>query len=338
MKLFKFDLVSFYCSEKLSNSSHYNYTCKEPYRHAVAIDTEKDQTAVEKKAIDRATGKVPLILDVNNEFENLEIVSFEYLSSGGKRYNVKLIVDNEILIVTLRDKVFEYCVLNLNIKKGKLSGKWRYINESGALLVPIGSPWDIKYSAVHNSEPLVKVKNKDLVPGNIYKTIPQIKNTKLPSFCIYLGTSYKEDVYTRYGRYGTSELKPIKVQLFLSYNAPAWQFNASTNYRNVDFDYLNFYFTKTTTVYEIVPDAVEKTLASRIKSMKTTVLNNVGVDNNSILRATSEECKKEIEAIIADTHICPKGGYLQYSALQSYLKRKINSGTLQATSITTTWV
>ena len=80
-----------------------------------------------------------------------------------------------------------------SIINSTLSGDWRFINKSGALLVPVGSEIEVQYAKENSISTIERVRAKDVKIGSIYKSLTNARSGKGSSI-VYLGKLYKIEV------------------------------------------------------------------------------------------------------------------------------------------------
>lgn len=198
MKQYRFDYVTLYCRNlvKVENVSYLNSVPFKEFRHSFPVDLEKDHSTAKTWMESSHYGSDPsdtLVMDVDNKFEDPLLVSIEHRSNGGRAYTVAVYIGEEDLHVLfeIRDKVFEELLFSHSIEKGVIKGKFRFINDRGACLVPLNGLRDKNYRSVHESPPITRVLKKNLVIGKAYLTLDQLKNrSKIENISIYMGTCY----------------------------------------------------------------------------------------------------------------------------------------------------
>lgn len=198
LKIFPFKTVEFYCSPN-NSKNHYSgkYLTYDSYDYkGYPVDVDKDNTTAIKNSYytnpqgKRVEGEYFL---EDNLFEDIELSNL-YYKNHGFDYNVIITISTgERIRVTLKDSVFNEFIMNGGtIKNRVLKGKWRFINNSGALLVPVGSILDTRYQKENSEDKfkgITKVKVKDLKVGEIYKNKASLDNDYI-QFMVYLGKCY----------------------------------------------------------------------------------------------------------------------------------------------------
>lgn len=360
MKLFKFDLVTFYAGKKNAENAYYKYLTGR--RDAFPVDTEKPhETAI--KWASRGTEGPEWVVDVENEFTDLKVVHVEHRSQGGRAYKVLLTVEGEEIIVEIRDKVFEEYILNGNINNGVLSGTWKFINDRGASLVPVDSHWAKDYDKIHRAAPATKVKPKDQKPMEAYKSIGDIKN-KNPAFCIYLGEVYREELENG-SSFSNISLNPDKLYLYVTIFYADYLKNPDLkNFCSyLHFDLLK---SKKTNLYKVgsTLSVDEKIIYSEFKKdgigvYKTKEHNPFNEryrsSTTNIFRNSPEKVKEDIIKInnlvnIVSQHVSPQSSswirissrttttILNKGTYNKYVRGEIDNGNFTTTDLCSTWV
>jgi hypothetical protein len=344
LKLFKFELVTFYGRNKFPDT-HWDKSLANR-RPVFPVDTEKPQETAVSWASNNQ-GDAEWVVDVNNSFSELQIIGVEHRGNGGRAYKVALTVEEEDIVVEIRDKVFEHFLLSGKIDKGKLSGTWKFINDRGSSLVPVNSHWAIDYDKIHGAVEKKKLKKSEIKPMEVYKTIADLQSPN-PSFSIYLGEVWKAEIQD-----GTSfrnlSLKPVKNYLFYNIHVYTWR-DVITNPNPNDYGRVESYKSMRSNLYKDPLTPEEKAMFNKFKSLGITMFSKKNyMYNNSIFRNTARECLQSIGEINNLANISMLGhsyGRWQRSNLKkvnpetlvAYTEGEKTSGNLTTTDLCSTWV
>lgn len=185
IKTFPFTEVEFY----LNSYPYYKNLASNVGAVAEAVDPMKSNKGVLSKTT--PTGKDPTVVFSNNKFSNIKVLDI-YYKNFGTDWKVSLLTDDGTKIICY---IKDHIIINF-IKSGgsiinsTLSGDWRFINKIGAMLVPIGSDIEVKYTKDNLVSTITKVKAKDVKIGSVYKGLTDAKSGRGESI-VYLGKLYR---------------------------------------------------------------------------------------------------------------------------------------------------